>query len=138
MERFSFNNGWFFAFENDLDCFNNFGFEKYSDAIGAPARYYDYCHWQRVDLPHDWAVALKKDLRANTFAGARPNTRWHRYMTERRSEVEEVYSVGWYRRHFTPDPAWQGKRIDASHVKVHPHAAGAKGGNQDMARTKGG
>ena len=28
--------------------------------------------------------------------------------------------------------------IDASHIKVHPHAAGAKGGNQDMERTKGG
>jgi hypothetical protein len=28
--------------------------------------------------------------------------------------------------------------IDASHIKVHPHAAGAKGGNQDMHRTKGG
>ncbi len=28
--------------------------------------------------------------------------------------------------------------IDASHVKVHPHAAGAKGGNQEMSRTKGG
>ncbi|MDO8775877.1 MAG: IS5 family transposase [Burkholderiaceae bacterium] len=28
--------------------------------------------------------------------------------------------------------------IDASHIKVHPHAAGAKGGNQDMGRTKGG
>ena len=28
--------------------------------------------------------------------------------------------------------------IDASHVKVHPHAAGARGGNQDMERTKGG
>ena len=28
--------------------------------------------------------------------------------------------------------------IDASHVKVHPHAAGAHGGNQAMARTKGG
>ena len=28
--------------------------------------------------------------------------------------------------------------IDASHCKVHPHAAGAKGGNQDMSRTKGG
>ena len=27
--------------------------------------------------------------------------------------------------------------IDASHIKVHPHAAGAKGGNQDMSRTKG-
>jgi transposase len=28
--------------------------------------------------------------------------------------------------------------IDASHIKVHPHAAGARGGNQEMARTKGG
>ncbi|PFR33898.1 IS5/IS1182 family transposase, partial [Bacillus cereus] len=26
----------------------------------------------------------------------------------------------------------------ASHCKVHPHAAGAVGGNQDMGRTKGG
>ena len=28
--------------------------------------------------------------------------------------------------------------IDASHCKVHPHAAGAKGGNQAMSRTTGG
>jgi transposase len=28
--------------------------------------------------------------------------------------------------------------IDASHIKVHPHAAGARGGNQDMGVTKGG
>jgi hypothetical protein len=28
--------------------------------------------------------------------------------------------------------------IDASHIKVHPHAAGVRGGNQDMERTKGG
>jgi hypothetical protein len=28
--------------------------------------------------------------------------------------------------------------IDASHVKVHPQATGAKGGNQEMGRTKGG
>jgi hypothetical protein len=28
--------------------------------------------------------------------------------------------------------------IDASHIKVHPHATGARGGNQDMGRTKGG
>ena len=27
--------------------------------------------------------------------------------------------------------------INASHIKVHPHAAGAKGGNQDMSRTMG-
>jgi IS5 family transposase len=28
--------------------------------------------------------------------------------------------------------------IDASHIKVHPHAAGARGGNQDVSCTKGG
>ena len=28
--------------------------------------------------------------------------------------------------------------IDASHIKVHPHGTGAKGGNQDIGRTKGG
>jgi len=28
--------------------------------------------------------------------------------------------------------------LDATHVKVHPHASGAVGGNQDMERTKGG
>jgi transposase len=35
-----------------------------------------------------------------------------------------------------PDFEWL--MIDASHVKVHQHAAGARGGNQDMGRTKGG
>ena len=35
-----------------------------------------------------------------------------------------------------PDFEWL--IIDASHIKVHLHGAGAKGGNQDMSRTKGG
>jgi transposase len=35
-----------------------------------------------------------------------------------------------------PDYEWL--MIDASHIKVHPHAAGARGGNQDMTRSKGG
>jgi hypothetical protein len=36
------------------------------------------------------------------------------------------------------EPDYEWLMIDASHIKVHPHAAGAKGGNQDMAVTKGG
>ena len=36
------------------------------------------------------------------------------------------------------EPGYEWLMIDASHCKVHPHAAGAKGGNQDMSRTKGG
>jgi transposase len=33
-------------------------------------------------------------------------------------------------------PDYQWLMIDASHIKVHPHAAGAAGGNQKMSRSK--
>jgi len=36
------------------------------------------------------------------------------------------------------DPDMEWLMIDATPIKVHPHAAGAVGGNEDMARTKGG
>ena len=36
------------------------------------------------------------------------------------------------------EPDFEWLLIDATHCKVHPHAAGAAGGNQDMERTKGG
>ena len=36
------------------------------------------------------------------------------------------------------EPDFEWLMIDASHAKVHPHAAGAVGGNQEMSRTKGG
>ena len=39
---------------------------------------------------------------------------------------------------FIVDPDYEWLMIDASHCKVHPHAAGARGGNQGMSRTKGG
>ena len=39
---------------------------------------------------------------------------------------------------FVQDPDFEWLMIDASYIKVHPHAAGAKGGNQAMGRTKGG
>lgn len=35
------------------------------------------------------------------------------------------------------DPDYEWLMFDASHCKVHPHAAGAKGANQDMSRTQG-
>jgi hypothetical protein len=36
------------------------------------------------------------------------------------------------------EPDFEWLMIDATFVKVHPDAAGAEGGNQDMGRTKGG
>ena len=38
---------------------------------------------------------------------------------------------------FVRDPDFECLMIDASDIKVHPHAGGAVGGNQDMERTKG-
>ena len=36
------------------------------------------------------------------------------------------------------EPDFEWLTIDASHIKVHPYAAEANGGNQDMGHTKGG
>ena len=36
------------------------------------------------------------------------------------------------------EPDYEWLMIDASHIKVHQHATGARGGNQAMGRTKGG
>lgn len=36
------------------------------------------------------------------------------------------------------EPDYEWLMIDASHIKVHAHGTGAKGGNQDMGLTKGG
>ena len=38
---------------------------------------------------------------------------------------------------FIEEPDFEWLMIDASHCKVHPHASGARGGNQEMSRTKG-
>ena len=36
------------------------------------------------------------------------------------------------------DPDYEWLMLDASYIKAHPHSAGARGGNQAIARTKGG
>ena len=36
------------------------------------------------------------------------------------------------------EPDFEWLMIDATHIKVHPYATGARGGNQDMSVTKGG
>lgn len=110
MKKISFNKNWKFALENDLDGFTTFGY-KYSDAEGAASRFYPYSNWATIDLPHDWAVALTKDENANTFAGAFPNTHYHRFMSELSSTAKEKFNIGWYRKEFSYDPAWSGKRI---------------------------
>ncbi len=111
MRKIRFNKGWNFIFENNIDEFTTFGFDKYSDAAGAAARFYDHNNWERIDLPHDWSLSLERTMDANPFAGAYPNTHYHRYKSERHSDIPEIYNIGWYRKQFMLDPAWEGKRI---------------------------
>ena len=111
MKKINFNKNWEFTFQNYLDEFNTFGFEKYSDAKGAAARFYDYNNWEKIDLPHDWCLELRKSRFANQCAGAYPNTEYHRFMEERHSNIETVYNIGWYRKQFSIDPEWEGKRV---------------------------
>ena len=58
MKKVNFNQNWSITFQNNLDAFNLFGFDKYSDAAGASARFYDYNNWERIDLPHDWTLSV--------------------------------------------------------------------------------
>lgn len=44
----------------------------------------------------------------------------------------------WLLEELIDNPEFELLMIDASHIKVHPHGSGARGGNQDMAKTKGG
>ena len=64
MRKIRFNKGWEFNFENNIDEFTTFGFDKYSDAAGAAARFYDYSNWERIDLPHDWSLSLERTTEA--------------------------------------------------------------------------
>ena len=111
MKRTCLNAGWEFTLGSHIDEFCTLGVAKYSDAAGAAARFYDHSNWEWIDLPHDWTLTLGKDRAADPFAGGYPNTRYHRYMSERHSTLQAVDSVGWYRKQFAYDPAWAGKRV---------------------------
>lgn len=111
MLKINFNKDWQFKLENDMEAYNHFGLYGLHRSMGAPERFYPYNDWKKIDLPHDWAIALPKDLRANTYSGARAQTRYNRYTIEHNSILDEVYDIGWYRKEFNFLPEWEGKRI---------------------------
>ena len=111
MKKLNFNKNWLFKLENDLEAFNEFGFRKYNSAIGAANRFYKYSNWEKVDLPHDWAVALQKTLDANAFAGGFPNTNADRFRSLGYSNAKEISNIGWYRKEFTLGEEYADKRI---------------------------
>ena len=111
MKKLNFNKNWLFKLENDLEAFNEYGFRKYNAAIGAANRFYKYSNWEKIDLPHDFAVSLQKTLDANVFAGGFPNTHADRFRSLGKSNAEKVFNIGWYRKEFTLGEEYRGKRL---------------------------
>ena len=111
MKKINFNKNWLFNFENNLEAFNDFGLKKYNSAIGAANRYYKHSNWQKIDLPHDYAVMLQKTPDANIFAGGFPNTNADKFRSLGYSNAEEIFNIGWYRKEFTLGEEYADKRI---------------------------
>lgn len=63
------------------------------EATGAETVSYDDQSWQLLDIPHDFQFDMP----------------WSE--TGSRNRGFKEMNVGWYRKHFQADPAWQGKRL---------------------------
>ena len=103
---------WKFILEKDCDCFPSFGFRKCGGATGPAGLRYHEGLMREVDLPHDWGIELTPNTAANTGRGGRPTSPYLPLnLSPDGKHKEEVYSVGWYRKHFTLDGVAKNKRI---------------------------
>ncbi|MFT3917222.1 MAG: glycoside hydrolase family 2 TIM barrel-domain containing protein [Anaeromyxobacteraceae bacterium] len=71
---------------------------------GAQVPGYDDAAWREVDLPHDFGI---EDLASDEPGTVGPFTR----ALGRPAQAYTYGGTGWYRRHFTLDPADAGKRV---------------------------
>jgi beta-galactosidase len=107
-ERLLLDFGWRFHLGHAGDPAKDFGFGANAGAFAksggfvAPAHAdFDDGSWQKVDLPHDWAIELPfENARALTDHGSYPLGRDY-----------PATSIGWYRRVFDLPAADTGRRI---------------------------
>ncbi len=96
---YSMNNGWKFrkagqvtfdmGGDNDFDMFS--GYTKTGAMVGPASDSFSDSDWQKVDLPHDWAVA--EPFVKDGVQGAKPR------------------GAAWYRKCFFVPKEWDGKRV---------------------------
>ena len=97
-DRVLLDAGWKFHLGNDLG--DGLNLAKAGSAYGAAGADYSSASWRTVDLPHDWAIELPFDPKADAAHGFRP--------------VGEGFpdnSVGWYRKTFDLPGGDAGRRI---------------------------
>ncbi|MCY2931801.1 MAG: DUF4982 domain-containing protein [Planctomycetota bacterium] len=105
-QRLLMDRGWKFAFGCAGDAAKDFGygtgvaFAKAGVCPGPADLAFDDAAWRTLDLPHDWAVELPFDEKANSMHGFKPV-----------GPEFPATSVGWYRRVFEAPREWEGKRL---------------------------
>ena len=105
-ERLSMDFGWRFHLGDGSDVTRDFDFgasrtfAKTGAAVGAVRPDFDDSNWRKIDLPHDWAVELGFDPRAERSHGFKPVGRaW------------PPSTIGWYRKTFHIPESDEGKRL---------------------------
>ncbi len=94
-----------------LDSLVNFDWRFHAgDIHGAEAATFDDGGWQTVDVPHDfqisqpWVAPGKDEKADNSDAASNVRSRLS-------ARGFKEMGIGWYRKTFTPDAAWKGKRV---------------------------
>ncbi len=89
----------------------NFGWRFMAgDVAGAEQPQFDDSQWRTVDVPHDfqieqpWVAPDASERADNSDPGANVRSRLS-------SRGFKEMGIGWYRKTFTPDVAWRGKRV---------------------------
>jgi beta-galactosidase len=97
-ERLSADAGWRFHLGNEWGIGQNLG--KAGSGYGPASVEFSDASWRRVDVPHDWAVELPFDRKADGSHGFKAI-----------GEGFPQNSVGWYRRSFDLAKTDAGRRI---------------------------
>lgn len=97
-ERILMDPGWRFHLGDDLG--DGLGLAKAGSSYGPASVDYSDASWRRLDLPHDWAVELPFDPKADASHGFKPV-----------GEGFAENSIGWYRRSFELPAQDLGRRL---------------------------
>lgn len=91
----------------------NFNFDwKFSPGShpGAEALAYDISGWETVNLPHDFQIEQPWVAPDDSDKGDKTNEMAN-IASRLSSRAFKEMGEGWYRKTFTPDPSWKGKRV---------------------------